>query len=491
MSKFQPIAFFDQQAEANPARCDLLPFRFTELDDERYVATNVAGEYSLMTRDVLYRFANGKLQAHDPNYVELRSRHFLSDVHSKMGPDLLAIKVRSRNARLADWTGLHIFVLTLRCEHACPYCQVSRRSEDKAAFDMSREHADKAVVLALQSPNESIKIEFQGGEPFLNFGLMKHVVLSAEAANARLAVPKDLAFVAATNLAVVTDEMLEFCAQHEIAISTSLDGPSDLHNKNRPRPGGDSYQRVVQGIEKARLRLGRDKVSALMTTTQGSLPRVREIIDEYLSLDFQGVFLRPLSPYGFAIKTKFYRAYNVKRWLQFYDEGLDYIVDLNRRGVPFREYYASTILAKMLTSHDPGYVDLMSPAGIGIGAVVYNYDGKVYASDEARMLAEMGDTTFKLGTVDDSFKSLFTHETLLQALDESFAYSSPMCHDCAFEPWCGSDPVFHWGQQRDMVGRKPESEFCQRNMHIFRGLIRRMEGDSFVRRLFTRWATSC
>jgi hypothetical protein len=34
------------------------------------------------------------------------------------------------------------------------------------------------------------------------------------------------------------------------------------------------------------------------------------------------------------------------------------------------------------TSEDPGYVDLMSPAGIGIGAVVYNYDGHVYASDE-------------------------------------------------------------------------------------------------------------
>jgi His-Xaa-Ser system radical SAM maturase HxsB len=491
MSKFQRITFFDRQPEAAAARYDLLPFRFTALDDDRYVATNLAGEYALMTKDVLHRLANGNLSARDPQYVELRSRHFLSDVHSTMGPDLLAIKVRSRNARLADWTGLHIFVLTLRCEHACPYCQVSRQSEDKGAFDMSREQADKAVALTLRSPNRSIKIEFQGGESFLNFDLMKYVVLSATAANARLSEPKDLAFVAATNLAIVSDEMLDFCAQYEIAISTSLDGPKDLHNKNRPRPGGDSYQRVIQGIEKARVRLGRDKVSALMTTTQGSLSLAREIIDEYLALDFQGIFLRPLSPYGFAIKTKFYRAYDAKRWLQFYDEGLDYIIDLNRRGVLFREYYASTILAKMLTSHDPGYVDLMSPAGIGIGAVVYNYDGTVYASDEARMLAEMGDTTFKLGTVDDSFESLFTNETLLQSLDESFAYSSPMCHDCAFEPWCGSDPVFHWGQQHDMVGRKPESEFCERNMHIFKGLIRRMDEDPFVRRLFRRWATTC
>jgi len=353
---------------------------------------------------------------------------------------------------------------------------------------MSREHADKAIALTLRSPNKKVKIEFQGGESFLNFDLMKHIVLTAKAANARLDSPKDLAFVAATNLAVTNDEMLDFCAQHDVSISTSLDGPREIHNKNRPRPGKDSYERVIDGITRTRQRLGRDSVSALMTTTQASLPYVRQIIDEYLALDFHGIFLRPLSPYGFAIKTKFYRAYDAKRWLQFYDEGLDYIIELNRRGVIFREYYASTILAKVLTSNDPGYVDLMSPAGIGLGAVVYNYDGAVYASDEARMLAEMGDSTFRLGSVNDSFESLFSNETFLQALDESFAFSSPMCTDCAFESWCGSDPVFHWGQQQDFVGRKPESEFCDRNMHIFKSLIQRMEDDPFVRQLFRKWA---
>src|SRR5690606_852122 len=204
-------------------------------------------------------------------------------------------------------------------------------------------------------------------------------------------------------------------------------------------------ERTISGIKHVRQRLGRNKVNALMTTTLASLPLVKEIIDEYLSQGFNGIFLRPLSPYGFAIKTKFFRAYNAQQWLKFYDDGLDYIIELNRQGVDFREYYAATILAKMLTCQDPGYVDLMSPAGIGLGAVIYNYDGTVYASDEARMLAEMGDTTFKVGTVEDTFEKLFTNNTFLTALEESFAYSSPQCNDCAFEPWCGADPVFHWG----------------------------------------------
>src|SRR5262249_35768725 len=211
--------------------------------------------------------------------------------------------------------------------------------------------------------------------------------------------------------------------EHSIDISTSLDGPADLHNANRPRPGKNSYEKVVEGIRLARQMLGRDKVSALMTTTERSLPRVKDIIDAYLALDFKGIFLRPLSPYGFAVKTKAYRSYDASRWLHFYKEGVEYVIHLNRAGIPFAEYYASTILRKMLTSDDPGYVDLMSPSGIGIAAVVYNYDGSVYASDEGRMLAEMGEQKFKLGALDNTYEELFTSPNLLDPLEESFAYS--------------------------------------------------------------------
>ena len=56
------------------------------------------------------------------------------------------------------------------------------------------------------------------------------------------------------------------------------------------------------------------------------------------------IFLRPLSPYGFAIKTKSYSAYDAERWLAFYEEGLDYILELNRQGVDVIERYAAIIL---------------------------------------------------------------------------------------------------------------------------------------------------
>jgi uncharacterized protein len=464
-----------------------LPFRFIQLHDERYVITSLAGEFSVVDRTKLQIFADGLLPTNDPSYDELKSKHFLTDDESNVAVDLLALKVRTKFAPLASFTGLHIFVATLRCEHSCPYCQVSRANDDRSEFDMGFATASKSLDLAFRSPSSSIKIEFQGGESLLNMPLIHYIV--AEALKRNETEKRDLEFVIATNLAVLDDEMLEFARKHRILISTSLDGPADLHNRNRPRPGRDSYERAVAGIHRARQVLGRDRVGALMTTTAASLGRVRDIIDEYIAQDFNGIFLRPLSPYGFAVKTKSYQSYDRERWLDFYFEGLDYIIALNLDGFAFREHYAATILRKMLTPYQPGYVDLMSPAGIGIGAVVYNYDGDVYASDESRMLAEMGDKSFCLGNVHtDSYEDIFTSDKLLEPLEKSFAASAPMCSWCAFEPYCGSDPVFHHTTQGDFVGKKPLSAYCARNMGIFKGLIERMDANPAVRTMFEHWA---
>jgi His-Xaa-Ser system radical SAM maturase HxsB len=481
MSKFQPIEFYKNKSHAY----ELLPLRFEPLDEANYVITNMAGEYLTLPRQELHKLVKHQLSPSDQTYIDLRARHFLVDDKTSVAKELLAIKLRTKYSNLSEFTGLHIFVVSLRCEHSCPYCQVSRASDDKVAFDMTKEIADKSLDLALKAPSKNIKIEFQGGEPLLNFPLIQHIVRRAE----QIKGDKNIGYVIATNLALINDEILEFCKQYKIQISTSLDGPKDLHNHNRPRKGGNSYEKVIEGIALARKILGKYSVSALMTTTKGSLGRVKEIIDEYVNREFGGIFLRPLSPYGFALKTKTYAAYDAEKWHEFFVEGLEYIIQLNRQGIDFREFYTATILSKMLTSTEPGYVDLMSPAGIGIGAVVYNYDGKVYASDESRMLAEMGENKFEIGHVlEDSYEQIFLSDALLDPLEESFAYSVPMCNDCAFESYCGADPVFHYGVYKDYVGRKPESEFCNRNMKIFKYLIKRMGEDPFVKKIFTEWA---
>ena len=225
-----------------------------------------------------------------------------------------------------------------------------------------------------------------------------------------------------------------------------------------------------------------------MTTTKASLPRVTEIIDEYIRQDFRGIFLRSLSPYGFAVKTKYFDDYDSQEWLDFYRKGLDYIIDLNKQGFFFVEYYTALILQKMLTPYGTSFVNLQSPAGLGISGIIFNYNGEVYPSDEARMKAEMGDKVFCMGNLlTDSYEEVMLSPALLTPLEESVAESVPMCEECAFLPYCGSDPDYHYATQHDFVGHKALSGFCKKNMGIFRYIIQKMEDDPEAKRVLESW----
>ena len=480
MSKFLNKEDFNN----NIQEYKFLPFKFSDFDHNTKIISNLIGEFELLPNEIFKEFTSKNLSNTDPFYSSLRDKHFLIDRNTSVALELLPLKIKTKYQMLAEFTALHIFVVSLRCEHSCPYCQVSRQSEDKNSFDMDEINAEKALELVFKSPSTNIKIEFQGGEPLLNFNLVKFIVRRAIE---KKPVEKNLGFVIATNLALINDEILEFCSNYNILISTSLDGPRELHNKNRPRRGNNSYEKTIEGINLSRSYLGHDSVSALMTTTVDSLPKVEEIINEYVKNKFNGIFLRPLSPHGFAIKTKSYSKYRFQEWLDFYKKGLDYIIKLNDNGIAFSEYFSQIILKKMLTSDANGYVDLMNPAGTGIAVIVYNYDGKIYASDEGRMLAESGDDYFCLGSVNDSYSDIFASDKLLDLLENSFTKSSPLCSDCVYEEYCGADPVFHYATQKDIVGHKPTSEFCNRNIEIFKHLISLMKNSNKVEALFRSW----
>ena len=277
----------------------------------------------------------------------MKGKHFLYDSGSTAPLELLATKFRTKKAHLAGFVKLHIFVISLRCEHSCHYCQVSRVNASRTLYDMSPATADKALQLVFECPAEALKIEFQGGEPLLNFEVIRRLVEQAEVKAEETG--KNISFVITTNLALITDEILEFCAAHRIFISTSLDGPSFIHNANRPRPGNDSYELTLRGIEKTRKILGREAISAVMTTTRLSLDYPREIIDEYLEQGFGTIFLRSLSPYGFARKTERQIGYDMEQFLAFYVAALGYIIELNKTGVTFVETFSQNILTRLLT----------------------------------------------------------------------------------------------------------------------------------------------
>ncbi|MEK6371968.1 MAG: His-Xaa-Ser system radical SAM maturase HxsB [Acidobacteriota bacterium] len=461
------------------------PFRFTRFE-HRILAVNEVGEHLFLSQEDFDDFVGKRLPTSSAVYADLKGKHFLFDSDALAPFGLLATKYRTKKSSLADFTALHIFVVTLRCEHSCGYCQVSRVSADRERFDMSRETADRALDLVFRSPSPRVKIEFQGGEPLLNFERIREIVETAEA---RIrSVEKEVDFVVTTNLAMVTDEMLHFFRDYRVCVSTSLDGPEAIHNANRPRPGSDSYARTIEGLSHAREVLGHDSVAALMTATRRSLEEPEAIVDEYVRQGFSSIFLRPLSPYGFAKKAANRIGYSVDEYLMFYVRALHRILEINRAGRSLVETYAQILLTRMLTPFGTGYVDLQSPAGAGIAVAVYNYDGDVYASDESRMLAEMGDRRFRLGNVlEDRYEDIFGGRALREIVAESVIESWPGCADCAFLPWCGADPVLNYATGGDLVGHRPTSDFHRKHDFLFRHLLNLYESDADVRKIFSAW----
>lgn len=482
MAKFQKLEDFYNLD--NPLQ--LLPFRF-ERSNSGYLVSNIVGDFIQLSEDEFGCLINLQVSPGDRLYEKAFANHLIARTENVAQLQLIAARLRSRMAFLQEPTALHMFVVTLRCEHSCPYCQVSRQSSDVSKFDMSEDTAQRALEIAFDSPSKNIKIEFQGGEPLLNFQLVEKIIDKAKIEAVRLG--KKVDFVIASNLALLDDAILLYCKNNDVLLSTSLDGPEDLHNRNRPRPGGNSYQLAVKGIRAAQQTLGHDRVSALMTTTEASLDRVEEIIDEYIKLNLDGIFLRPLSPYGFAVKTKQIRKYDINKWINFYKKGLRYILEINKRGHEFFEFYTLLLLRRMFSDTPIGYVDLRSPAGIGLGALVYNYDGKIFASDEGRMLAEMGDYSFELGDVKNSdFRSLMLSDRLIDHISTSLTQTAPECIDCVYESHCGADPVFHHATQNDPLGIKPFSGFCSRQKGVF-GTILEYLNDPEDHSVLRRWCS--
>jgi len=467
----------------------LLPFRFHRLDKQNEILVNECGEFVVAPIGTTETIVRRRLLPTDNIYPTLKAKHFIYDDYSSALLDVLASKYRTKFDFIHGSTKLHIFVVTLRCDHSCHYCQVSRQTVNKGEFDMPYEVAEAAVNMMLQTPSPQVTLELQGGEPLLAFDTIKYIVSIAKPKAARLG--KELDIVITSNLAFLTDEILEYCKAEEIKLSSSLDGPEFIHNANRPRPGGDSYRVAIEGIRRARRALGANRVAALMTTTQLSLQHPKEIIDEYVRQSFHTIFLRPISPYGFAVKSNHRTGYEMDAFLEFYRTGLNHIIDLNRKGYSLTEIYTKILLQKMLMPEGTGYVDLQSPSGAGWNVLVYNYDGDVYATDEARMLAEMQDHTFKLGNVlKHSRAQIFTSPEFVNLLQAACNQSLPGCSDCAFQPYCGADPVYHHATQGDMIGHRATSGFCKRNMKVIEHLFSLLQaGDPDTQDILWGWVT--
>ncbi len=435
-------------------------FNFKTICD-KILLTNDFGEYAFVTRDEFKKLIAKQIDLNSPLGKKLIDKHMVYDTTKLQYSGEERYRLRSIKRHVNTSTSLHIFVVTTACNMQCIYCQANNGKTDSNRF-MDKRTAEKAVDIALQSPTRYLSFEFQGGEPLLNFPVIKHIVEYTE----RNKKDKCIGYNLVSNLTLLNDEILTFLVQYKVGVSTSVDGNRDIHNQNRTfRDRTGTFDCVKEAV--ARIRDAGLIVGAIETTTRASLAYPEEIVQTYVDMGFDGIFLRPLTPLGRALVQWDEIGYTAEEYIAFYKKVMEAVIAVNKNGKFMKEDH-SAILLKRLNGQFINYMELRSPCGAGIGQLAYYADGNVFTCDEGRMLYEMGDAAFCLGNVfQHDYNDLIQGSTCRTVCISSILEGLPSCCDCVYQPYCGTCPVINYALDGDLIEKHPHGFRCQ----IYSGML--------------------
>lgn len=369
---------------------------------------------------------------------------------------------------LKQGPSLHIVVPTIRCNHKCAYCHSKAKGEDSSGSDMDIETASKTLDVIFQTRANSITIEFQGGEPLLNFRIVKYFI--EEGKKRAIESGKKVSFDLVTNLSVMTDEIAEYLVRENVSIATSLDGPDFIHNKNRFYSEGNSYEKVVYWIKRFKDKY--DKVVNGMTVvTKHSLGYHKEIADEFVKLELPWTFVKSVDNLGYAKNNDI--GVNFSEYIEFWTKYVKYLFELDKKqGITLLDKFVF-ILTSKLKGVNPFYAELQSPCGAAIGQIAYDQKGDIYTCDEARVFDE-----FKIGNVfKDKLSDVLSCEKVCSIVASS-VNETLICDSCAFKPYCGVCPVCNYANKGTLVPLLSQDDRCKILKAQFSFVVENMSNEN-------------
>lgn len=457
-------------------------FNFKQFED-KILLTNDLGNHLFVTQEDFKRIISKNVNLNSSIGQQLLETNMVYDDTNLECSTFLKHDMHRTKGHVNLATSLHIFVVTTACNMRCVYCQANNGVSCPSLF-MNKDMAERAVDIALQSPTIHLSFEFQGGEPLLNFDIIKHIVEYADVHKGKHIIQYNVV----TNLTLLTDEILDFLVEHNFGISTSLDGPELVHNANRSYQNGKgTYDDVIKSIQKVREK-GLD-VGAIQTTTRNSLTYPREIVRAYKDLGFNRIFIRPLTPLGKASLKWNEIGYTAEEFLEFYYEALDELIEINQTGYFMKEDHTAILLSR-INGNFVNYMELRSPCGAGLGQLAYYADGDIFTCDEGRMLHEMGDHAFRLGNVfQNTFKELINNSVCKSVCASSILETIPTCCDCVYQPYCGTCPVVNYAKSQDIIEKSPRGYRCKIYSSILDNLFKLiLHNDDGVINIIRTWS---
>jgi len=164
-----------------------------------------------------------------PDQIYLYKKRYYENLKQKKA------EISDENFLKNEYDRISVFTINLteRCNLKCKYCFFSgdnnfRREHSSRSIDFDKVRTIVDFLAPRMRKAKRPNINFYGGEPLLEFGLMKRIV---DYVKARLG--NKILLTLTTNGTLITDHILEYLVNNNIAVALSIDGSKDIHDGNR------------------------------------------------------------------------------------------------------------------------------------------------------------------------------------------------------------------------------------------------------------------
>jgi uncharacterized protein len=339
------------------------------------------------------------------------------------------------------------------CNLGCTYCYAEQGDFGGTPKRMSPQVSRAAVdrLLAGAGPGERVNLAFLGGEPLAHRSAVRSTTEYAASLAARQGVR--IGFSITTNGTLLRPDDGEFFERHRFAVTISLDGVGEAHDRLRPTRGGrPTYRRVLSRLTPLLERAEAAQVSARVTVTPHNL-RLVETLEEFVALGFDSVGFSPMlsSPNG----TGELSAIDLESMLrQMIACAARFEEHVQAGGhLPFLNVI-NALREIGRGTHRP------YPCGAGAGYLGASADGELYACHRF-----VGDPDRRMGDVasgvDPARQRLW--------LTERHVHRQQPCSECWARYLCGG------GCHHEVVGRgRPACDYIRGWLHHCLGLYARL-----------------
>ena len=341
-----------------------------------------------------------------------RGKLFVPDTYAPM-----ADKLKKKTAGVIKALCLHI---AHTCNLNCSYCFASQGKYNGERAVMSFEVGKQALdfLVANSGSRRNLEVDFFGGEPLMNFQVVKDLV--AYARSIEKAHNKNFRFTLTTNGMLVDDDVIEFANRECHNVVLSLDGRKEIHDRYRvDYAGKGSWERIVPKFQKF-VEARNGKGYYMRGTFTHANPDFLKDIQQMLDLGFTELSMEPVvcAPGDPSELTEADKAIVMDQ----YEKLAELMLQRDKEGKPFTFYHYMIDLAG-----GPCIYKRISGCGSGTEYMAVTPWGDLYPCHQF-----VGDDKFKLGDI----WSGVTNKEIQSEFAACNVYAHPECRDCWARLYC-------------------------------------------------------